>query len=419
MPITAAASGSTSYIPMRWPGTWSDPGALKLLKNSGINCLLFANGQSSQTIAAQARQAGLQAVQQDSLPAGISVVKGLWPGVKLTESGRVDRASAGPTGDPWVDSNGWKVRLSAALHPDHQVWVDAAPPAAARLHPESYSMAIADAAVYGGAWIITLDEQLAAGIVSQQADALAAWNRVCAATRFFAAHQGWTRYQPAAVVGVISDFAGKNQFLSSELVNLIARTNQQYRIIPKQKASPAAFAGLRTVMYVDADTPPEDWKKQILAFVQAGGLLITGPAWGAVSGPAIDNPDFPGYLLHSVGTGRIAVSKAQFKDPYILAQDSVVLTSHRHDLLRFWNGGAVGSFLTMDPGGQRAALQMLFYAGAHQLRPTVRVAGRYRAATLSTIDQPTPQKVETEFEKDSLELHLPPLSQYAAVELAV
>ena len=418
MPFTAAAPTTTSFIPMRWPGTWSDPATLNLLKDSGINCLLIGNDNHRQAIVARAQQAGLQALQPDSLPSGISVVKGLWPGVKLTESGRVDQSSAGPTGDPWVDSNGWRVRLAAALHPENQVWVDAAPQAP-RLRPESYSMAVADTAVYGGAWIITLDDQLATQIAAKQPGALETWKRICAATRFFASHRAWTRYEPAAVVGVISNFVGRNQFLSNELINLIARTNQQYRIVLKEKTSKAAFTSLRTVMYIDAEPPAEELKKQILAFVQAGGLLITGPAWGDVSGAATTNPDYPGYVLHSLGAGHIAFSKTQFKDPYVLAQDSVVLTSHRYDLLRFWNGGAVGSYLTLDPTGTHAALQLLFYAGAHQLRPTVRVAGRYHAALMSTIDQPAPRKIETEFEKDSIELHLPPVSQYAVLELAV
>jgi len=40
-------------------------------------------------------------------------------------------------------------------------------------------------------------------------------------------------------VGVISDFAGDNEEMSGELLNLVARTNQQYRVLVKNKLSPA------------------------------------------------------------------------------------------------------------------------------------------------------------------------------------
>ncbi len=94
---------------------------------------------------------------------GVSIVKGLWPGVKMSRGGE-GRVTAGPTGDPWVDSNGWRIRLSAALHPESPIWVDAPPPENFRATAGSYLLAVADSGAYGGRWIVILDSQLAAGI---------------------------------------------------------------------------------------------------------------------------------------------------------------------------------------------------------------------------------------------------------------
>ena len=119
-------------------------------------------------------------------------------------------------------------------------------------------------------------------------------------------------------------------------------------------------------------------------------------------------------------TAKVAVATPDFEDPYMVASDSVVLISHRYELLRFWNGGAVGSYFTVAPDRMRALVQMLFYAFIlGDNRPTVRVAGQYKAARLWTIDRLTPRNLEMEVGKDAVELHLPPLRGYAAAELEI
>ena len=68
------------------------------------------------------------------------------------------------------------------------------------------------------------------------------------AAGFFAARKAWADYVPEAVVGVVSGFSGQNEFLSHELLNLLGRAGQQYRIILKEKASDLSFPGLRAVI---------------------------------------------------------------------------------------------------------------------------------------------------------------------------
>jgi hypothetical protein len=334
--------------------------------------------------------------------------------------------TAGPTAAPWVDSNGWVVRLAAALHPQSAIWIDAAPKES-RLSPKSYVMALADAAARGGRWIISLDAQLASAIAAQNPGALETWNKVNRAGDFFAAQKTWSDYVPEAVIGVISDYSGPNAFLSHELLNLLDRTNEQYRIFPQAALPAASLRGLKAVICPDAGVPVLELQKPILAFVEGGGLLIAGPQWGRI---LPDTPsmkaEYPRYDLHAHGRGRVAIAKADLADAYHLANDSVVLVSHEYDLLRFWNGGAVGSFLTMAPDRRRALVQMLFYVERGNLQRggmgdeiTVSVAGRYRSARIQTLDQPTPRAVEMEPLKDAMELHFPAVSPYAAIELDV
>ncbi len=403
-------------IPFRWPASWKEPAALSLVRGSAINCLVMPEGEFG-PVRARAQQDGLQVVDASSPPAGVAIIPGVWPGVKLTESGGVDQAAAGPTGEPWVDSNGWKIRLAAALHQGGSVWVDVAPKGP-RLTAESYQLAIADAAAHGGRWILSLDDQLALDLAGQQPEALQTWKRLTATAGFFAARQAWAAYVPEAVVGVVSDFSGNNEFLSNEILNLVARTNQQYRVIPKSPVTDASLRGLRGVLYADADPPAPELRKRILAFVQAGGMLITGPAWGEPPGTLVTGEEHPRYGWRALGKGKVAVAKTQLDDPYLIAGDSVILVSHRYELLRLWNPGAAIAALTVAPDRKRAAVQMVFYASARvQDGPTVKVVGRYRTARLWSLDRPAAQEVEMVSLPGATELHLPQVSVYAGIEL--
>lgn len=411
---------------MRWPTGWQDPSALALLNGTCINYLLVEKAASLDAVVAQARANGIQVGDAASPPAGVTILAGEWPGVKMSPSGAKDVVSAGPTGAPWVDSNGWKIRLAAALQPGSAVWVDAAPKEP-HLSRESYLLGLADAAVYGGRWIISLDNQLAAAMAAQKPDALETWKRLIRAAGFMATHKTWSDYTPEAVVGVLSDFSGKSEFLGGELLNLLARTNEQYRIIIKNRVSESSLRGLKAVLYAETDPPAPDLRRQIIAFVEAGGMLIAGPNWGELPGSPARYDDHPRYASRLLGKGTLAIAKADLDDPYVFANDAVILVSHRHDLVRFWNGGAMESFLTVAPDRKSALLHMLFFARELNGRvsaggpdaASVRIVGLFRTAKLWTPDQSIPVSVQMELEEDAVELHLPPVSEYAAVELEV
>jgi hypothetical protein len=403
--------------PMRWPGAWKDPSALDLLDGTAVNCLVFDDADSMKQISEDARKHGLQIFVLPSQPAGVTVVKGEWPGVKLNQSGHMDRASAGPTGVPWIDSNGWRIRLTAQLSEGNAVWVDTDAPKMRR-PADSYLIAIADAAAHGGRWIVSVDDQLAAGIAARKPDSLETWKKLTGAVTFFAKQGAWAGYFPEGVMGIISDFSGRNEFLSHELLNLISRTNQQYLIFLKSKVSQDSFSRLKAVTYTDDERPAEALRQQILAFVEQGGMLITGPSWGPPPGEVAQREEHPRYELRKFGKGRVAIARPDFEDPYLLANDSVVLISHRYELLRFWNGGAVGSYVAMPADRRRALVQLLFYAFVFaNSRPSVRVAGRYKSAKIMTLQHPDPRVVEMEVQENAVELHLPAVSGYAALDL--
>lgn len=343
-------------------------------------------------------------------PAGVTIVRGLWPGIRMSHGGG-DRAAAGPTGEPWVDSNGWRIRAARALRPDSQFWVDAKPQPS-RSSAEDYVLAFADAASHGGRWIVTLDDHLAEGIAAKQADAMEIWKRITQAAAFFTPTDS---HADDAVIGVLSSLTGPKVGFTDEVLNNLARTKQQYRAIASSRFTSASLAGLKGVIYTDAAEPPANVRKDVLDFVNAGGMLITGAAWGSLpKGPA--QGTHPRFAIRSVGKGTIASATTTFSDPYVAPNDAVMLVSHRHDVVRYFNGGAITPCL-YGPSGQRRALHTVFYS----LRPvedvSVWVKGSWSSARLRTWNQPEPQKVKLEVRDAGVEMHLPAVAQYALIEL--
>ena len=408
---------TAQWTPMRWPDTWTDPNLLDLLKGTAIDSLIIGNAPGLTAVRSRAVRDGFHLSESGAPPSEVEIVKGPWPGVQTARAGT--GTDAGPTGRPWVDSNGWAIRLATALHSDADVWVEAEPPGNTLITDAGYLIAVADSAAYGGRWIVSLDNPLAASLAAGKSDAMAKWRKLAATAGFFAAHKAWAAYRPMAVVGVVSDFTGDNEFFSRELLNLLARVGQHCRILPKAAISETSFASLRAAIYVDTQPPAPALRKQVLAFVEAGGLLIALPKWGEVGGTPLKSDQNPRYRLSSLGKGRVAVSTADPDDPWVWAAESVVMVSHRYDLVRFWNGGAAGSFCTMAPDGKQALVHLLFSADRNPDSATVRVAGRYRAAKMYIPGSPGATKLDLVPQKGGAEMHLPAVPQYAAVELDI
>ena len=94
-----------------------------------------------------------------------------WPRIPTQWRKRTGERSpgsdAGPTGAPWVDSNGWKCLLAAAKAPGKTIWTLAEPPEdVTGYRPPHYALAVADSAVYGGQWVVAFDAETRKALAS-------------------------------------------------------------------------------------------------------------------------------------------------------------------------------------------------------------------------------------------------------------
>ena len=286
-PLDTAVLKTPSADTAKVHQAWNDPGRLTLLNGTPINCLvvtwaagrpedaaqqeslapLIAAGRArgiavvgrivgdAPAAFATAKTGGLDAVIADQVPPnpelpvigatkiddfnvrGNTHLVGLsdlpWPQIPHKPKGGSGGENAGPTGNPWIDSNGWAIQLSRTLAPDHTPWVMAEPPAEEQVFTaESYLVAVCDAAALGARWPIALDHDLRGQMAAGDPRALQIWGRITSTQAYFESRRTTLLGQRlVARLGVCSDFTGGNAYLATEFLNLASRRWLPYRIL--------------------------------------------------------------------------------------------------------------------------------------------------------------------------------------------
>jgi hypothetical protein len=337
----------------------------------------------------------------------------VWPCIPRSGSG-----AAGPTSSPWIDSNGWFLRLATVLAPGKQVWLEFSPPAAPNLiRTEAYLRAVADAGSFGGQWIVSLDEMLRAGLAAGNPAAVERWRAIASAVSFFEKQREWRGFQSLGTVGVLSSFTGADEMLGHETLNLLARRNLPYRILEISKAEAASFGGFNALICMDEQLPPPGLRRKLLAFAEQGGALMLSHAWKGEGGTPTGQ-EHPRIELRTLGRGRIAVAKTDSPDPYMVARDTHVLVSKANDLLRFYNIESLISHYSIAPDRSKAVIQMTNYAMRFpEDLVTVWFREKYRAARLRSIGSDAAVPLELYSENNGIDVKFPSTPVYNAAEL--
>jgi hypothetical protein len=282
---------------------------------------------------------------------------------------------AGPSAQPWIDSNIWLVR-SLRLDPGWRpIWVNQAPNSSSQ---GDYARCVADAAVAGGRWIVALGDDLRVRLLRKDADALATWRSVGVYLKFAEDHAEWRTLEPYGNVAFILDTAGENTDYTNEYLNLVARRQVPYRLIERSRLSPTSLGGFQAALAVDLAVLSDAERKILSDFAEGGGLVVAGPAWG-------DAPENNDYVEIPVGKGRVVVYKEKPPDPEMVARDLLDLLEPEVMGLTAFNVPSVLTYVSVDGSGRRALIQLLNYATTpFDSKITLRLNGTFKRAHLYT-----------------------------------
>jgi hypothetical protein len=340
-----------------------------------------------------------------------------WPGLAL-DGLNGDVAVGGPTGVPWVNSNGWFSLLAREMAPGKNLWLDCDPPDSASVsHSGSYALAVADSCAYGVRWIISLDPLLRAAILKRTSNATGIWREITQTGALFEQHRKWATFESQGTLQVVSSFSGDDAYLSGEILNLLSRRQVQYRISERTDWRATPSAGTQSILWADKGKPSSEQLANLLAFVRQGGLVIAPEYWGPAGAKAHRKDPSLRYSVYNIGPGQIAVADKGFEDPFQVAMDTHLLTSRRNDLVRLYSPDSVNCYLCADPRqNQTRLVHILNYSGDPAQFVTVWVRGHASAAHIFRPEAPDPLGIRSATANRGTDLHVPKVTVCCAVE---
>jgi len=414
------------WIPIEWPAQWG-PGQLRLLRDTPFNAIAFPS-TAPPALARAARAAGLQAPAlawrewkeiEWAQPADVLAVSdGFWPAYSW--KGVAD-GTAGPTGEPWLDANGWLYLYARSRGPGRAVWVRSDPPKDPRTVRQAHlQLLLAEAFAYGGRRPLWLPPDFALGLANGHSRAVDDWKTLAAMARWFEAHSAWRAWPAVAPLIILSDFSGDNEYVAGETMLLAARQQAPFWPVYAPAASPADFTNRRAALYLDQAAPQPKLAALLQSFARDGGLVLAGPS-AARSFPGlkpVNQHPHPRFDIFSLGPGRVALARAPFDDPWTLANDAHLLTSKRYDPVRLFNGGLLHTHTASSPDLAAAIVHIVNYGGespGHEV--VLQVSRPVKSARFHDPRSASPPAVTLTGNPARPEFVLPDISVYIAVEL--
>jgi hypothetical protein len=393
-------------VAVRW--NEYDPKFVPLLKEGGITTVLLPN--RNEVFEAACREAGLKVqalaeVQFLSLesinratPNGlVALTNGLWPGVSRGPSQGQDEFSAGATEAPWIDANGYLIGILRILYANRPALLGYLPDEKAGVKPEtllpydSLELALVEAWVNGGNYLLSLEPRYHARLLRGQAKALAAWRHLGRTARWLNKYVSLFRQATFPTITVLVE---PNDGLA-EIADLLYRHNASPALA--SAANPPAPNPLRRLALVAAGIHPPDGgiRRRILSHAEAGtSLIVDGPgenAWWREPQLKLvrsqEDRDF-----YSLGRGQVVAYREAISDPSEFAFDVIDIVTQKRRAARLWNAPTVIALATSCPPGAnrgRALLHLINYGSRLDGELLAAIQGFYTRATLLRPEGPS------------------------------
>jgi len=340
-------------------------------------------------------------------PAVIGPRDGIWP-MLFTAEDESDTFQSGPTTNPWVLSNGWRVAAVRAGAAGRPVWAGHRPKRY-RDQPFSatdYVRAVADTAMAGGRWAVALDGEWQAGLLNGDEEKLEGWRRIAAAAAFFEQHAAWREIPPQPAVVVALDPDQPDVFSHADTLNLLAVRHVPHRVVLRPELSRQGLPkGLHGLTF--DHEPSDDEATAIDTLIQSGGTLFTGPRWGR-AGVSLGIPKA------ALGAGGLMAYPSEKFEEDQFATDLRKRLDESGSTIRIFNTGTLMSFYTEQ--GDRGVLHITEYSDYPTDNVTVRFPRKIAKAVWTTLEGDE-EELEVYDTDGGGEIVIPETSWYCAVTI--
>ncbi|HEY3739420.1 MAG TPA: hypothetical protein VGL53_06235 [Bryobacteraceae bacterium] len=377
-----------SDLIIRWPDP--QPSHIPILKQAGIQAAILpkADPEFSKAGIATLTEDALKVFSLSQMPADpgtyAALSTGLWPGIRREPSraGRdVEVVSA--SREPWVDSNAYLIAYLRALYPKAAPVLayeanEAAGITEGRIVPfDTIVIALIEARVMGGNYILSLDPPFRKALLGNDAKAMAAWKELGLTAKWLTANKGLFGIEPPPI---ITDLVEPGR-ATAEIANLLFRRNASPRLISEVPAK--LPPGMMALVTTSIKPPAPETAKRMLDLVSIGGVsLVTDDpspnAWWRAPGDRLKAVKTQSdRVFYSFGKGTIVAYNHKIVDPSDHALDVIDIVGHPHRAVRVWNANS--TIAVSSPG----IVHLLNYSGRARGSDTqVRIQGVYKNATL-------------------------------------
>ena len=383
-----------NQIVLRWD---SNSNCAALLETGGIEVVWLQT--SDDRIAAACQAAGAETLpasavhlvgleQADKpLPGTLAAIKaGVWPGAQASPRSVDGSFSAGASQRAWVDANGYLVALLEALYPNQPPVLgylpdrDAGVAGGKVIAYDSLEIALIDAWVAGGNYILAPDMAFRDALLSGDRAAIVAWSQMGRTARWLKEQRLIFRQSPLSTITVLVE-PGET---TAEIAALLFRQSASPELVSAAQVPAPDAARRPIVVTAGIRSPSSRVRKLLLAHASAGATVVTdaegGAAWWRTPNLKLVR-QFEDREFHSLGAGRILAYKQPIVDPGDFALDVLDLAGDRRPV-RLWDCPAgIG---TVSRAGPRAnpVLRLVNYGSPARADIMAHVQGVFTSATL-------------------------------------
>ena len=372
---------------IRWPDP--QPSHIPLLKQAGVQAAILSKPEPAFANAGLATliESDLKTFPLSQLPATTdpgpyaALTTGLWPGISREPTTARDIEVVSASREPWVDSNAYLIPYLRALYPKAAPVLAYEANEAAGLRPdrvvpfETHILALTEARVMGGNYVLSLEPQFRKALLANDAKALAAWKQLGITAKWLADNKSLFGIEPPPIITAIVE-PGRP---TAEIANLLFRRSGSPRLVAELPARlPAGTLALVTT----AMKPPKpEVAARILEHATVGGATIVtddppANAWWRSAQLKVVKTQAD-RVFYSLGKGAIVAYNRKIVDPSEHALDVIDIVGHPRRAVRIWNANS--TIAVSSPG----VVHLFNYSGRGRSGDTqVRIQGVYKTASL-------------------------------------
>lgn len=363
-------------IVARWDT--AEAASVPLLAQAGIQAVLTES--PGVAFASACREAGIDVLAPDALAfADVTLLQGAPPGKPLVFTGGVwpglvqFDGMAGATSGPWVDANLHWAGWLRTLYPKREALLGYVPKADDRiLPPDSLELALVEAWVMGGNYLLALPPGLKEGLLRKEERALQAWERLGRTTRFLREHAALFG-QPLFPNLTVLVEGGET---TAELANLMHRRSLSPALAPATDP-PAPDPRLLVLVAVDIAEPAPAVGRRILAHAERGAtVVVNGKWWQSASGLERVSQEEDRDIFR-LGRGKVAAYRDAIGDPGEFAYDVIDFVGQERRATRLWQAPAA---IAVAAG--KGILYIVNYGRPIEWGALARIHGRYTRGRL-------------------------------------